>query len=62
MTREQAIENYGAKQKIAEEAWKAVRANRTDVALDQVLRDKANQADVELKEAYRVRTKYAPSV
>ncbi len=61
MTRSQAIENFAHKQLAKDNAWKRVRAN-TDLKLDVELRNKAEQADLDYKEAYRLRTKYAPTI
>lgn len=62
MSRDQANENYAAKRRAADNAWAAVRANRTDFDLDEVLRAAAVAADEALKEAYMLRTKYAPTI
>ena len=62
MTAQEAIDNYAEKQTAAKNAWLAVRANRTDIDLDVILRARALSADEKLKEAYGLRTKYAPSV
>lgn len=61
MTRQAANNNYVAKKIAAELAWKAVRTNK-NLALDNELRQTANDADLDLKQAYALRTRYAPSI
>ncbi len=59
MTRQEAIDQHAAAAAAKEQAWKAVRANRTDYALDDVLRAAAFQADEACKAADSARIKFA---